>query len=118
MYLACIYGGNDPAALARCLSALHAWGGEFFPQIESSASKQLPHPIHVVSAQWKHEQLVILLQYTSYHYPMTNSELGGRSLGSTFAYPIHAAIISLRQRLHSAFNGEHFSNTSKEQIAM
>jgi hypothetical protein len=111
-------GGNDSAALARCLSALHAWGGGFFPQIESFASKQLLHPIHYVSAQWKHEHLAILLQYVSYQYPMTNSELGGRSLGATFAYPIHAAIISLRQRLHSAFNSKHFSDTSKEQIAM
>jgi hypothetical protein len=84
--------------------------------VETFASKQLLHPIHYASAQWKHEHLKVLLLYVSYQYPMNNSELGGRSLGATFGYPIHAAIISLRQSLHSAVNGEHFFNLSEVHI--
>eukprot|EP00804_Cyclotella_cryptica_P006380 CCRYP_014266-RB/>CCRYP_014266-RB protein AED:0.18 eAED:0.18 QI:236/1/1/1/1/0.85/7/3669/1526 len=101
MYLASAQG-NDSSALARCLSALNAWGGQFLPVRDTAESKKLLHPIHSTSFQWKYEQLAILLSYVCYRFPLENSELGGVSLGSKYGCPIHAAVISLRERMFSA----------------
>ena len=101
MYLAAVKG-NDVAALARCLSALNAWGGQFLPVKETDESKTLLHPIHCIAFQWKYEELQVILSHVNYQYPLINSELGGISLGAKYGYPIHAAIISIRVKMHAA----------------
>jgi len=117
MYLATAQG-NDASALARCLSALSAWGGQFLPPRETAESKKLLHPIHCMSFQWKCEQLFILLSYVCYRFPLENSELGGISLGSKYGYPIHAAVISLRERMFSAFNNPADNFFSSSELAI
>lgn len=116
MYVAAMQG-NDAAALARCLSALDAWGGQFFPVQDIDGSKELMHPVHCASAEWRHEQLGIILTHVSCHFPLTNSEFGGISLGAKYGYPIHTAVISLRQLMHSAFNNKCTFKASKTFIA-
>jgi hypothetical protein len=118
MYLAAMQEQDAPA-LARCLSALNAWGGQFLPEKETEYSKQLLHTVHCISSQWRHNQLAIVLSYSNYRFPLTYSELGGISLGAKFSYPIHAALISLRLRMHSAFSNKDnsgFSSSTGQDI--
>ena len=103
MYLAAV-NGSDAPALARCLSALDAWGGQFSPIEEAAESNKLLHPIHLISSQWKYEQLETVLSHVSYRFPLLNSELGSISLGAKYGYPIHATIISLRLQIHSSLH--------------
>lgn len=100
MYLAAILG-NDVSKLTRCLAALNAWGGQFLPLQETAQSKNLLHPVYCLAYQWKHEQLAALLPYVSHQYPLTSSDLGGISLSAKFAYPLHAALIALREYMFS-----------------
>lgn len=117
MYVATTHG-NDTSALARCLSALNAWGGQFLPLRETAESKKLLHPIHCTSLQWNYGQLAILLSYVCYRFPLENSELGGVSLGSKYGYPIHATVMSLRERMFSAFNNHDNNYFSSSEPAI
>ena len=109
MYLAAVEGKgadgqSNAVALDRCLSALDAWSGQLM--VNSPKSNHLLHPVHCVSVQWKAEELSVILSHCNYRYPLTSidgSDAGGISLSATFQYPIHAALISLRNRVHSAF---------------
>ncbi|KAL7544044.1 hypothetical protein ACHAXR_013483 [Thalassiosira sp. AJA248-18] len=107
MYLAAVLGKSNVSssnALDLCLSALEAWGGQLI--IDSPKSKELLHPVHCVSAQWKHEELSVVLSHCNYHYPLKRkdgSDPSGMSLSAEFHWPIHAALVSLRTRVVSAF---------------
>ena len=97
-------GQSNAVALDRCLSALDAWSGQLM--VNSPKSNHLLHPVHCVSVQWKAEELSVILSHCNNRYPLTSidgSDAGGISLSATFQYPIHAALISLRNRVHSAF---------------
>ena len=113
MYLAAVEGSgvdgrSNSEALDLCLSALEAWGGKF--TVDSSKGTELLHPVHMVSAQWKTDELCAILAHCKYRYPLLPcGSDSGCSLGSQFHYPIHAAIASLRKIFHSAdseFNTE------------
>ena len=111
MYLAAVEGSgvdgrSNSEALDLCLSALEAWGGQF--TVDSSKGTELLHPVHVVSAQWKTDELRVILAHCKYRYPLLPGD-SGCSIGSQFHYPIHASIVSLRIFFHSAdseFNTE------------
>ena len=118
MYLAALRG-NDAPALARCLSALNAWGGYFLPVGENKECKRLLHPISYLSSRHDYEQLKIVLSYVNFHFPLSNSELGGISLSAQYDYPIHAAMISLRNQICSSKNNDtvaSLSSTLEENI--
>jgi len=119
MYLAAVEGKSDDGnsnaiALDLCLSALDAWGGQLILDSHES-KKELLHPVHCVSAQWKSAELSVLFSHCNYHYPLTSiddSDPRGISLSALFHYPIHAALVSLRRRIISAFTekaGNEFS---------
>ena len=118
MYLAAVEGGgsgdskSNAMALDRCLSALDAWGGQFL--IESPKSKDLFHPIHCVSANWKAEDLSVILSHCNYRYPLTS----GSSLSAMFQYPIHAALISLRRHIHAVFQTNEDGSMNAEFIPL
>ena len=101
MYLAAVEGKSvaniNSISLQKCLSALTAWGGKLM--IESPKSNELLHPVHCVSTQWRSEELSVLLS----HCKMNDSSDASMSLSARFQYPLHAALISLRSRIHSAF---------------
>lgn len=99
MYLAALQREDAPA-LSRCLSALNAWGGHFLP--ENKGTRRLLHPIFHLSSRHDYEQLKIVLSYVNFHFPLSNSQLGGISLSAQYDYPIHAAVISLRNIIESS----------------
>lgn len=118
MYLAAVEGkgvdgSSNAVALDLCLSAIDAWGGQLV--LDSPKGKRLLHPLHCVSAQWKWEEVSVILSHCNYHYPLASrdgSDLKGASLSAKFQYPIHAALVSLRRRITSAFkaNGSVFNS--------
>jgi len=121
MYLAAVEGrgGNGDSksnamALDRCLSALDAWGGQFL--VESPKSKDLLHPIHCVSANWKAEELSVILSHCNYRYPLTGGN--DSSISAMFQYPIHAALISLRRHIHAVFQTREDGSMNAEFIPL
>lgn len=102
MYLAavegrCVDGRRSSEALDLCLSALEAWGGVFIA--DSPNGIALLHPVHFASAQWKYEELSVILSHCKYRYPLvTSGSDSGCSVSAQFQYPIHAAIASLRNQ--------------------
>ncbi|KAL7546759.1 hypothetical protein ACHAWF_010094 [Thalassiosira exigua] len=103
MYLAAVEGRSN-IALDLCLSALAAWGGQLTP--DSPKSKELLHPVNIVSAQWKHAKLPVILAHCSFRYPLIGgSDSVGVSLSARFHYPCHAALMSLLPKIESAFQG-------------
>jgi len=97
-------GNNNAMALDLCLSALEAWGGQLMVDLPGNR-RELLHPVHCVSAQWKPAELSVLLSHCNYHYPLTknleSSDQVGISVSAKFDYPIHAALISLRSKIIS-----------------
>jgi ankyrin repeat protein len=116
MYLAAVEGKGDAVALDLCLSALAAWGGQL--TVDSPKSKGLLHPVHCVSAQWKSDELGVILAHCNHRYPHTNirndSDEGINSLSAMFHYPIHASLISFRSRVHSAFQEQYDNSFNAE----
>ena len=94
MYLACVDGKESDGktnaiALGRCLSALDVWGGQLTPTRNNLDSKKLLHPVHVVAAQWRHEDLTVILSHCNCHYPLTDAngeDVGAISLSALFDY--------------------------------
>ena len=102
-------GKGNAITLGRCLSSLEAWGGRFLVKEGGyPETKKLLHPIHCVSAQWKSDELPVILSHCNYHYPLASNdgEIGdcGISLSAMFHYPIHAALVSLRKQIFFAFS--------------
>jgi len=128
MYLAAVEGRggssdskSNAMSLDRCLSALDAWGGKFL--VESPKSKVLLHPIHCVSANWKAEDLSVILSHCNYRYPLTGgngSSLSAMfsSLSAMFQYPIHATLISLRRHIHAVFQTNEDGSMNAEFIPL
>jgi ankyrin repeat protein len=116
MYLAAVEGKGDAVALDLCLSALAAWGGQL--TVDSPKSKGLLHPVHCVSAQWKSDELRVILAHCNHRLPHTNirndSEEGVNSLSAMFHYPIHASLLSFRSRVHSAFQEQYDNSFNAE----
>ncbi|KAL3761521.1 hypothetical protein ACHAWU_006551 [Discostella pseudostelligera] len=105
MYLAAVEGRgvdgrNNSEALNLCLSALEAWGGQLM--VDSLKGIKLLHPVHVVSEQWKSDELLVILAHCKYRYPLIpRGSDSGCSLGAQFQYPIHASIASLKKKIQS-----------------
>ena len=101
MYLAAVEGQGSKDSLDLCLSAIEAWGGQM--TTDSPDSSRLRQPLHIAASTWKHERLSIILSHSgSYRYPLkTGFRADGMSLGALHQYPIHAALISLREKLSS-----------------
>jgi len=100
-----INGKSDPVAMGLCISALEAWGGQLMISGYPDSNKLL-HPIHCLASQWKPAELLELLSHCHHFYPLTNadgSDAGGISLAALYHYPLHAALISLRNHIHIAF---------------
>lgn len=105
MYLAAVEGQGvngriSSEALGLCLSALEAWGGRF--SVESPTDFELLHPVHFVSAQWKSDELRVILSHCKYRYPLHTNGNSGCSVSAQFQYPIHASIASLRNHIHTS----------------
>ena len=119
MYLSAVEGGgsgdskSNAMALDRCLSALDAWGGQFN---QSPKSKDLLHPVHCVSANWRAEELSVILSHCNYRYPLASGN--GSSLSAMFQYPIHAALISLRKHIHAVFQTNEDGSMNAEFIPL
>ena len=103
MYLAAVEGQgskDDKDALRLCLSALEAWGGQM--TTDSPESSRLRQPLHVAASNWKHERITDILSHSGgYRYPLNTGVRAGISLAALHQYPIHAALISLREILSS-----------------
>ena len=121
MYLAAVKGRggsgdskSNAMALDRCLSALDAWGGQFM--VASPKGKDLLHPVHCVSANWKAEELSVILSHCNYRYPLTGGN--DSSISAMFQYPIHAALISLRRHIHAVFQTNEDGSMNTEFIPL
>mmetsp|Transcript_34091 Transcript_34091/g.82441 ORF Transcript_34091/g.82441 Transcript_34091/m.82441 type:complete len:1114 (+) Transcript_34091:88-3429(+) len=111
MYLAChaaverkdFDSNNDGTALDLCLSALEAWGGQLM--VDSPKCKELLHPVHCASAKLKSTELSVILSHCNLRYPLVlgPSDPCGISLSAKFHYPIHAALVSLRDAIAESF---------------
>jgi len=123
--------GGNPDQLRDCLLAFEAWGGQLYllsnviaetnkimktrktsrhknklSTMEELSTvtnqvKVMPHPIHSVSAEWRHAELETLFAFCPHRFPIeSEGQFGfGRSLGALFDYPLHACVISLRKKL-------------------
>jgi len=89
-------GKGNASALDQCLSALEAWGG----QLMLGNTTDL-HPIHLV--QWKSAELGVILSHCHYHYPLL-SGLAGISVSALYHYPLHGALIHLREQIYLALS--------------
>mmetsp|Transcript_11226 Transcript_11226/g.18551 ORF Transcript_11226/g.18551 Transcript_11226/m.18551 type:complete len:996 (+) Transcript_11226:74-3061(+) len=89
-------GKGNASALDQCLSALEAWGG----QLMLGNTTDL-HPIHLV--QWKSAELGVILSHCHYHYPLL-SGLAGISASALYHYPLHGALIHLREQIYLALS--------------
>jgi len=106
MYLAAVEGkqplGGESGAdsLARCLSALEAWGGQLLP---SDGPVTLRNPVSILASRWAKEEMGAVLAHVTFRYPLENYSLTasdrGISVGASFQYPLHSALITLRKRI-------------------
>jgi hypothetical protein len=96
MYLAATEGTGDPMALSKCISALEAWGGNM---------GSLLNPVSVLASRWKHESLGPVLANMGYRYPLPEE---GISLGVFHLYPVHTALVSLRERIQAISHEEQY----------
>lgn len=97
-------GETDPLALSRCIMALEAWGGQM---IVADPANTLESPVSVLASMWRPEELSVVLDHTSYRYPLHNpdslqKEAVDLSLGALSCYPLHCAMASLRGYVGSA----------------
>ena len=106
MYLAAVEGKqpmggeSDADSLGRCLSALEAWGGQLLPR---DGPVSLRNPVSILASRWAKEELSAVLAHVLFRYPLKSVYLhqpnDGISLGASFQYPLHSAIITFRKRL-------------------
>ena len=110
MYLAAVCGrtvegGSNAIALGRCLSAIEAWGGQFFIR---DNEKRLPlrHPIAAKAHEWKSAEIEALFDHIDYFYPLKdettfdqNADKSIVSIGQLMHYPLHTSLIALRQKI-------------------
>ncbi len=59
------------------------------------------HPVHLV--QWKSAELGVILSHCHYHYPLF-SGLAGISVSALYHYPLHGALIHLREEIFLALS--------------
>jgi hypothetical protein len=105
MYLAAVEGKNsvggdrDADSLCRCLSALEAWGG----QITYDGPVILRNPVSVLASRWQPGEISAVLAHVPFRHPLESSGLPtakyGISVGASFQYPIHSALVALRKRI-------------------
>lgn len=114
MYLAAVEGKNsmggvtETDSLGRCLSALEAWGG----QITYDGPVVLRNPVSVLASRWHPGEIAAVLAHVPFRYPLENAGLPaskyGISVGASFQYPIHSALVTLRKRIQMV--GENCEN--------
>jgi len=99
MYLAITEGRSvggflNPLALERCIEIMVKFGGQ--------VGEFNRHPTSVLASQFQADELKIILKYSQYKYPLrvTKEEDLGISLSALDQYPVHFALITLKQRLH------------------
>ena len=93
-------GGNRNAVgLKMCVASLQAWGGCLHVPYS-------PHPIHVLSASWCHEELEIVLDICEYEFPITGNDIDGygQSINAFYDYPLHACLNQLREKIIQGSN--------------
>ena len=117
MYLAASEGHGDAVALDLCLSALEAWGGQMMTAGSPKSEGQL-HPAHLVSAQWKPDELSVILAHCNHRHPFIGMRYGSdehvHSLSAICHYPLHACIISFRRRVFSALDEQDCNSFNAE----
>lgn len=102
-------GKNSANALDQCLSALEAWGG----QLMLGNTTDL-HPVHLV---WKAAELGVILSHCRYHYPLL-SGLAGISVSALHHYPLHGALIDLREKIFLALSSTDAFTSIPSEIAI
>jgi hypothetical protein len=105
MYLAAVEGKNsvdgdrDADSLGRCLSALEAWGG----QITYDGPVILRNPVSVLASRWQPGEIAAVLAHVPFRHPLESAGLPtakyGISVGASFQYPIHSALVTLRHKI-------------------
>ena len=105
MYLAAVEGKSlmggvtETDSLGRCLSALEAWGG----QITYDGPVILQNPVSLLASRWHPGEIAAVLAHMPFRYPLENAGLPaskyGISVGASFQYPIHSALVTLRKRI-------------------
>jgi len=104
MYVAIVEGCKVDkycdAALGRCLQALEAWDGQIL--VKGTASR-LPHPVVLLASEWRCGCIAAVLGHVPFRYPLP---VPGISVGALYHYPIHTAIVSLRQKILSITPGD------------
>jgi DNA-directed RNA polymerase subunit RPC12/RpoP len=99
-YLAAVEGKlplgmeHDTDSLGRCLSALEAWGGQLLPNNSLIA---LRNPVSILASRWACQEVAAVILHNQFRYPAASFE--GMSVGASFQYPIHSALITLRKRI-------------------
>jgi hypothetical protein len=99
-YLAAVEGKlplgmeHDTDSLGRCLSALEAWGGQLLPNNSLIA---LRNPVSILASRWAYQEVAAVILHNQFRYPAASFE--GMSVGASFQYPIHSALITLRKRI-------------------
>jgi hypothetical protein len=105
MYLAAVEGKNsvggdrEADSLGRCLSALEAWGG----QITYDGPIVLRNPVSVLASRWQPGEIAAVLAHVPFRHPLERAGLPtakyGISVGASFQYPIHSALVTMRKRI-------------------
>jgi len=88
-------GGKRCAkSLKMCITSLQASGG--FLHVPFS-----PHPVHVLSSEWCHEELEVLYPACDCEFPVAGNGIEGygHSLGAHFDYPLHMCLVTLRIKI-------------------
>lgn len=115
MYIAAVEGTtvnpNNPQSNLTCLSStlrtLQNCGGRYMVGDPSSSTSSVPHPVWTLSHRWDASKLSIVLSH--------DSHTSSTSLGTWYQYPLHVALISLRQTITEELNSLFISNTAPKQ---
>jgi hypothetical protein len=105
MYLAITEGRTvgsqrSPEMLEKCISIIEKHGGEI------DAMMGYRHPVSVLAAFWHSDELAVVLRHCQYMYPLRlPKEDEGISVSSLYHYPVHSALISLKNQIPDAMEG-------------
>jgi len=115
MYIAAVEGitvdPNNPQANLTCLDStlrtLQKCGGHYMIGDPSISTSSVRHPVCTLSHRWEATKLSIVLSHDT-HTPSI-------SLGTLYQYPLHVALISLRQTISEELNSLLISNITPQQ---
>lgn len=88
-------GLRNPEALDQCITIMEKYGGEVDALVGHC------HPVCYLAARWEAEALGVVLSHCAYNYPIrvARADNIGISMSARFQYPMHAALVSLRQKI-------------------